>query len=250
MWDFGGGDTTSQIFSPVRTYTTPGTYYVSLLIQDSICNTIDTAFQTIVVDPPVTVSGGNTYTTCEDTITLSINTTGPINQIVWSTNNQFTDTLNNNPLDSSLLINLNDTVWYYVMASNNECFGVDSFLINYPGFSIQTLNNTICEGEQITLIGDSVGGTLVTTLTQRLIQNNDELSNKILLISPVMDATMSNKQIDIVDQETVDHEKLTLVELYGVHIPVLEKLTHDSSKVNQKLFWPFTLEQVTQLTQQ
>lgn len=58
------------------------------------------------------------------------------------------------------------------------------------------------------------------------------------------------KQIDIVDQETVDHEKLTLVELYGVHIPVLEKLTHDSSKVNQKLFWPFTLEQVTQLTQQ
>ena len=57
------------------------------------------------------------------------------------------------------------------------------------------------KGEQITLIGDSVGGTLVTTLTQRLIQNNDELSNKILLISPVMDATMSNKQIDIVDEK-------------------------------------------------
>ena len=164
LWDFGGGDTTSQIFSPVRTYTTPGTYYVSLLIQDSICNTIDTAFQTIVVDPPVTVSGGNTYTTCEDTITLSINTTGPINQIVWSTNNQFTDTLNNNPLDSSLLINLNDTVWYYVMASNNECFGVDSFLINYPGFSIQTLNNTICEGEQITLSSS-------TSSNQNLIYN-------------------------------------------------------------------------------
>ena len=57
------------------------------------------------------------------------------------------------------------------------------------------------KGEQIILIGDSVGGTLVTTLTQRLIQNNDELPNKIILISPVMDATMSNKTIAIVDEK-------------------------------------------------
>lgn len=60
-------------------------------------------------------------------------------------------------------------------------------------------------------------------------------------------------QIDIVDQENVPHESKTLVELYGVHIPVIEKLTLD--KLNpeniiqsQKLFWPFTLEQLTQLT--
>ncbi|CAM1371015.1 Esterase [Tenacibaculum soleae] len=57
------------------------------------------------------------------------------------------------------------------------------------------------KGKQITLIGDSVGGTLVTTLTQRLIKNNDELPNKIILISPVMDATMSNKTIAIVDKK-------------------------------------------------
>jgi len=62
-------------------------------------------------------------------------------------------------------------------------------------------------------------------------------------------AVLSNEQliqIDIVDQEKVAHEKQTLVELYGVHIPVLEKLENDSSK-NIKLFWPFSLEQVTQL---
>ncbi|MBL4941877.1 MAG: glutaredoxin family protein [Colwellia sp.] len=59
-------------------------------------------------------------------------------------------------------------------------------------------------------------------------------------------------QIDIVDQERVPHESKTLVELYGVHIPVIEKLNQhkpNSSTVNQKLFWPFTLEQLTQLTQ-
>ena len=56
-------------------------------------------------------------------------------------------------------------------------------------------------------------------------------------------------QIDIVDQETVPHESKTLVELYGVHIPVIEKLNPENSTVNQKLFWPFTLEQLNQLTQ-
>jgi len=56
-------------------------------------------------------------------------------------------------------------------------------------------------------------------------------------------------QIDIVDQETVAHESKTLVELYGVHIPVIEKLNPDSPIENPKLFWPFTVEQLTQLTQ-
>ena len=55
-------------------------------------------------------------------------------------------------------------------------------------------------------------------------------------------------QIDIVDQERVPHESKTLVELYGVHIPVIEKLNPDNSVLNQKLFWPFTQEQLTQLT--
>lgn len=55
------------------------------------------------------------------------------------------------------------------------------------------------KAQQITLIGDSVGGTLITALVQRLIQKSVELPRKIILVSPVMDATMSNPQIDIVD---------------------------------------------------
>jgi len=53
--------------------------------------------------------------------------------------------------------------------------------------------------------------------------------------------------IDIVDQESVAHESKTLVELYGVHIPVIEKLNPESSTENKKLFWPFTLEQLQEL---
>lgn len=58
------------------------------------------------------------------------------------------------------------------------------------------------EAKQIILIGDSVGGTLITALVQRLIQKLIQLPLKIILISPVMDATMSNpniNEIDIID---------------------------------------------------
>ena len=56
------------------------------------------------------------------------------------------------------------------------------------------------KSSRITLIGDSVGGTLVTCLTQRLIQRQDELPNKIILVCPVMDSSMTNPEIDQVDQ--------------------------------------------------
>ena len=53
-------------------------------------------------------------------------------------------------------------------------------------------------------------------------------------------------EIDIIDQQHIAHETKTLVELYGVHIPVLEKLD-PSLFENKKLFWPFTVDQVVEL---
>lgn len=53
-------------------------------------------------------------------------------------------------------------------------------------------------------------------------------------------------EIDIVDQQSVAHEAKSLVELYSVHIPVLEKLGNPLCE-NKKLFWPFTAEQVAEL---
>jgi hypothetical protein len=51
----------------------------------------------------------------------------------------------------------------------------------------------------------------------------------------------SNK-INIID--IVDDEKLA--ELYGVHIPVFERISGHGDD-NEKLYWPFSLEQVLQL---
>src|SRR5690606_708100 len=51
------------------------------------------------------------------------------------------------------------------------------------------------DSNHISLIGDSAGGTLVLGLVQRLIIENLNVPNKIVVISPVMDASMSNPEI-------------------------------------------------------
>lgn len=52
---------------------------------------------------------------------------------------------------------------------------------------------------QISIIGDSAGGTLVTSLIQRLIINQIKLPHQLILVSPVMDASMSNPEIEKID---------------------------------------------------
>ncbi|NQX82966.1 MAG: alpha/beta hydrolase [Flavobacteriaceae bacterium] len=91
----------------------------------------------------------------------------------------------------------NHTVWMcdYPKAPENKIAEISE--------NIDLVYSTALEkyqAKQITLIGDSVGGTLITALTQRLINNKIELPNKIILVSPVMDATMSNPQIYKIDK--------------------------------------------------
>lgn len=54
--------------------------------------------------------------------------------------------------------------------------------------------------DKIILAGDSVGATLAIALTQRLIEKGKALPKKLILISPVMDASMSNPQIIDIDK--------------------------------------------------
>ncbi|MFT6338321.1 MAG: acetyl esterase/lipase [Saprospiraceae bacterium] len=90
----------------------------------------------------------------------------------------------------------NHTIWMcdYPKAPENKISEISA--------NIDLIYKTAMEqydANRISLIGDSVGGTLVTALTQRLVQRNIELPNKIILVSPVMDATMSNPSIDEID---------------------------------------------------
>lgn len=55
------------------------------------------------------------------------------------------------------------------------------------------------EPHNIIIIGDSAGGSLAASLTQRLVANGSPLPKKLILVSPVMDASMSNPAIAALD---------------------------------------------------
>ncbi len=68
--------------------------------------------------------------------------------------------------------------------------------------NIDSIYNAALEQFQpnkISFIGDSVGGTLIMSLIQRLILKDIKLPKKIILVTPVMDASMSNPEIEEVD---------------------------------------------------
>jgi len=54
--------------------------------------------------------------------------------------------------------------------------------------------------DKIMLVGDSAGGALALSLTQRLIKNGIRKPEKLIAITPVVDASLSNFQIDKVDK--------------------------------------------------
>lgn len=56
------------------------------------------------------------------------------------------------------------------------------------------------QADQISIIGDSVGGSLATALIQRVILKKGELPNKLILVTPVMDASMSNPAIKTLEK--------------------------------------------------
>lgn len=90
------------------------------------------------------------------------------------------------------------TIWLcnYPKAPEYKIIEISSNIDAVYSFALKQFNPS-----QITLIGDSVGGTLITALTQRLIIANKQMPIKLILVSPVMDASMSNNEIDKVDKK-------------------------------------------------
>jgi len=103
-----------------------------LIVSNGSCS--DTIFQKVKVYKMI-VDAGNDTLVCNDTVKLTAYTNEfPVNYI-WSTNSNFTDTLNINLTDSSAIINFSNNAYYYVKIFNQWCEGIDSV---YVGFSILT----------------------------------------------------------------------------------------------------------------
>jgi len=90
----------------------------------------------------------------------------------------------------------NHTIWLcdYPKAPENSISEISKNIGLIYTTALKTYDAT-----NIILAGDSVGGTLATALVQRLVLKNETLPNEIILICPVMDASMSNPKIDSIN---------------------------------------------------
>ena len=109
----------------------------------------------------------------------------------------------------------NELNWKSIATIAKET-NLKAFLIDYPKAPeviIEEMNDNIDDVYQyvsnqeliknIILIGDSVGGTLLTLLVQRLLKKvNCKLPKSIILISPVVDSSLTNPKI--IEKDKVD----------------------------------------------
>lgn len=153
LWDFGNGDTTSVIFNPVMTYDTAGVYDVYLYVTDSICLLTDTAEISITVTDSLEISTSPTIQLCSSVpVDMTAFTNGTADQFIWSSNINFTDTLNTDLSDSTLTITPQGPITYYVQAGNPGCTIVDSVTVDFIGSNlILSANDSICAGEQVVI---------------------------------------------------------------------------------------------------
>jgi gliding motility-associated-like protein len=95
-WNFGGGDTTSTVLNPVKTFTVPGTYTVTLLVSNSACFAgFDTTRITITVYPPVTANFHYTVTPCGNTFQFTDSSYNSITKWLWNLGDGSVDTTKN-----------------------------------------------------------------------------------------------------------------------------------------------------------
>jgi len=97
---------------------------------------------------------------------------------------------------ATLSKNTKHTIWVCNYPKAPEC-KIDEISTNVD--QIYQMALTKFKSENIILMGDSAGGTLVVALTQRLF-NKQKTPSKIVLISPLLDASLKNTEIDVIDK--------------------------------------------------
>lgn len=146
-WQFGNGDSTTTIYSPTVTYTDTGMYSVTLIITDTICNISDTARRIVQVFPELTLQVSNDTSLCVSApIDLVATSNGSSLTYVWSTNSNFTDTLNSPITDSIFTVTPTAAGYYYCLVENPWCSIVDSVLVSFIPENIDIGDTTLCNG--------------------------------------------------------------------------------------------------------
>lgn len=150
LWDFGSNDTTSLIFNPIKTFTTPGTYTVNLYVKNSSCYAgFDTATTIITVYEKPNAAFTFVYDSCANkatyTNTSSIGT-GAITYS-WTLGGGQTSTAQQ---PGTFTYAAGTYTPQLIVTSNNGCKDTANQVLNFTLVPYASSPNaTICDGNSI-----------------------------------------------------------------------------------------------------
>jgi gliding motility-associated-like protein len=160
IWDFNGTIVTNLRSDTTVTFTTPGTFWITQIARDTICGSEDRDSIKITVYPNhLMLQPSNDTVVCKsDTIELSANSLGTADIFTWSSNAQFTDTLNSSISDSIIRIEpgLGSTTFYIQIRENavNPCIRTDSVTVERLNLqaSALLLVDSVCANENVNVL--------------------------------------------------------------------------------------------------
>lgn len=155
IWSPSTGLNNTNISNPIANPSNTTTYM--LRVSDGICT--DTLMQKVNVYN-IQVDIGNNITVCRgDTANLIASSSGGANRFFWSSNANFTDTINTNHLSNIYRPVINQSGTYYVHATNGYCSAYDSVNVTMSFADISaTTPYTICLGDTAQLSANNLIG--------------------------------------------------------------------------------------------
>jgi len=202
-WTFNGGDITIENTQGphIVTFSTPGTYGVTLEVSDA--NGTDDSTLQVIVDPRPIVDAGLNDAIClgEDYTLTAINSDGA--NLNWT----------NSVIDGVLFTPV-DSLMYYVTAELNGCENIDSVIIdvNFNPELTVPLDFSICEGEGTLVNATSTSvGTIISwdngvVNDQLFIPNITTIYTAIATITTGVNVCTTTDEIEITVNEfpTID----------------------------------------------
>jgi gliding motility-associated-like protein len=154
-WDFGDGSPLDTTTNPNHTFSSTGTYTITLIATDtSACNDADTTYLTVTVGQANVSAGGDTTICAGGSVPL--NASGG-NTYVW-----FPATGLNNPNIANPIATPAVTTIYYVVVSSGTCSDTDSVAVTVVPLVIADAGADvgICTGDSIQLNASGGGSYL------------------------------------------------------------------------------------------
>jgi gliding motility-associated-like protein len=212
------------------TITTPSNQNYTILLDNGTC--VDTVFSRVIVDSVIVEAPADTVICSIDfPITLVGNTDGTAIEFVWSTNGNFTDTLNTSPTDSTFTITSSSTpvnTFHFMGINERGCAQTDLMNLIVEDFANPLTAqfdapDSVCALDSFNLINTTINGTNQTNYSwnfgdggisadtnPRYAYNNPGLYTITLIAAdssncPQADTTLFTIYVDADSVFVVDH---------------------------------------------